>query len=288
MLGYVRAYKPELKFKEYDVYKGFYCSLCKTLMKRYSPIAQLFLSYDAVFFGLLMISATDECITFKKSRCCYNPASKCMSCGTDSRIITFCADMSVILFYYKIKDNLSDRGFLSKMLSALIYPAAKLMHKKAARLQPQAEETVRSAMEAQKEIEENNKASLDEAADSSARALSLLAKVYTGLDADSEICKTAYLAGRFVYCIDCIDDVEKDIKRNNFNPLKEKYLTDRENFYSYSLAILNLNISEAVKAFENAKVKKFSDLIFNILFDGLYNSALSVLKKYENKQEVVE
>ena len=56
LLGYVRAYKPELKFREYDVYKGVYCTLCKTLLRRYSPLGQLFLSYDASFLALVLLA----------------------------------------------------------------------------------------------------------------------------------------------------------------------------------------------------------------------------------------
>lgn len=287
MLGYVRAYKPELKFKEYDVYKGLYCTLCKTLMKRYSPLAQLFLSYDAVFFGLLLLSVSDECVSFKKSRCCYNPVKKCMSCGTDGRFIRFCADISVLMFYYKLKDNLSDKGFFSKLVAMLFYPAAGLMHKKAKKLQPQAEMIIKTAMDAQSEIEKGD-ASLDAAADPSAKALSELAQLYTGLDAESDFCKIAYLVGRFVYCIDCVDDVEKDIKNKNFNPVKGKYLTDREGFYSYALGILNLNMAEIMNRYDRVDFKKYSDILFNILFDGIYNSSLLVLKKYREKEEVGE
>ncbi|MEI3292775.1 MAG: DUF5685 family protein [Thomasclavelia ramosa] len=33
MFGYVVVNKPELKFKEFDVYQSYYCGLCKTLKK---------------------------------------------------------------------------------------------------------------------------------------------------------------------------------------------------------------------------------------------------------------
>ena len=29
MLGYVRIYKPDLKVREYEVYCGYYCGICK-------------------------------------------------------------------------------------------------------------------------------------------------------------------------------------------------------------------------------------------------------------------
>ncbi len=282
MLGYVRAYKPELKFKEYDVYKGLYCSLCKTLLRRYSPLAQLFLSYDAVFFALLVLSVSDRCPSFSKSRCCYNPAKKCMKCSDDGGVLDFCADMSVIMFYYKLRDSLCDKGFAEKLVAMMIYPAAVLMHNKAKRLQPQAELIVKEAMAAQSETEKSD-ASLDMAAHPSADALSKLVALFTGLDTDSTLCRIAYMVGRFVYCIDCVDDVHKDLKSGNFNPLKKRYNDSADDFYSYALGMLNLNISEAVNLYESMEINHFSDLLFNILFDGLYNSSLAVINKHNRE-----
>ena len=46
LLGYVRAYKPDMKMRDYELYRGIYCSLCRALGRNYSPLAQLFLSYD--------------------------------------------------------------------------------------------------------------------------------------------------------------------------------------------------------------------------------------------------
>ncbi len=50
MFGYVLINKEELKFKEYDVYKSYYCGLCQTLNNRSGRFAQLTLNYDMTFF----------------------------------------------------------------------------------------------------------------------------------------------------------------------------------------------------------------------------------------------
>ena len=46
MVGYVRIFKPELKIKEYEAYRGIYCTLCKTLGKEYGVLSRLHLSYE--------------------------------------------------------------------------------------------------------------------------------------------------------------------------------------------------------------------------------------------------
>ena len=54
MFGYVLINKEELKFKEYDVYKSYYCGLCQTLNNRSGRFAQLTLNYDMTFLQLLL------------------------------------------------------------------------------------------------------------------------------------------------------------------------------------------------------------------------------------------
>lgn len=280
LLGYVRAYKPELTEREYDVYKGVYCTLCKTLLRRYSPLGQLFLSYDAAFLALVLLSVSPACPAQAQSRCCYNPLKICLSCGRGD-VQDFCADISVLLFYYKILDDLHDRGLLRRIVALLAFPFARLMQRKAARLRPEADAIVCETMRGQAEREKEN-AALDAAAEPSARALASLVSLQAQ---DAELERFFYLIGRFVYLIDAVDDVRDDIKKRNFNPLKARYLEAPEAFRGYALGLLNLNIGELVKAFEALQTHRYRDIVDNVVFDGLYNSALFVLKKYASKGE---
>ena len=299
LLGYVRAYKPELKFKDYDIYKGVYCTLCKQLMRDYSPFAQLFLSYDMCFFAITLMSLVPQCPSVKKSRCCYNPLKACHSCGADTASMRFCATVSVIMGYYKLRDNLTDRGFFRRLAACLLLPVASLMHKKAKRLEPQAEEIVSHAMTEQANAEKNVHCGCDEAAEPSARALSLLANKAGNFFADGEDAENSnaelfgrlgYLLGRFVYIIDAVDDLSDDIKKDNFNPLKAKYrelsaCQDTQSFYDYAQRLLNQCIGECVNTFEKMKLIRFNDIVYNVLFDGLYNSALLVLKRTKGEAQ---
>ena len=45
MFGYVVVNKPEMKFKEFDVYHAYYCGLCKTLKNSYGLRAQAALNF---------------------------------------------------------------------------------------------------------------------------------------------------------------------------------------------------------------------------------------------------
>ena len=47
MFGYIVVNQPELKMKEYDEYRKYYCGLCKSLKDRYGARGQISLSFRA-------------------------------------------------------------------------------------------------------------------------------------------------------------------------------------------------------------------------------------------------
>ena len=59
MFGYVTVNRPELKVKELELYRSYYCGLCAELHRRYGRKGQLLLSYDCTFL-LLLLTGTYE------------------------------------------------------------------------------------------------------------------------------------------------------------------------------------------------------------------------------------
>ena len=54
MFGYVTINRPELKIKDEQTYRAFYCGLCRALKKRHGVTGQSTLSYDMTFVALLL------------------------------------------------------------------------------------------------------------------------------------------------------------------------------------------------------------------------------------------
>lgn len=284
MLGYVRAYKPNLKIRDYEAYKGVYCSLCRNLGRRYSPLAQLFLSFDFTLAALLTLALRREDFRLIPCRCPYNAAKKCYKCA-EKEALDACADAVIITVYYKILDNLHDKGFKSRLLSALVFPAVSLMHRKASRLAPDAEKCISSATAGQKQTEAQKNCGIDRAADPSAAAL---AEIFSqGFEGDNRLILSSlgYMIGRFVYILDAADDLEEDARRGNFNPFAGEIADfssaeQREAFAVKIKQMLNLTQHEAAAAFELLEAKRFGAVLRNIIYDGLDSSADSVLLKY--------
>ena len=266
MFGYIRAYKPEMKFKDYDIYRGAYCSVCRQLLRSYGPAAQLTLSYDTAFLALVLMAFSEPCPRFEKGRCCYNPLKKCHKCVSDGGAVETAADISMILVYYKIRDNITDSKFPKRTAVKLISPIFSRFHKKAASKQPEAEKIIAEAMEKQAQVEAESDTGLDKAAHPTAHAMGRLFELLLGNNGD--MYRFGYLIGRFVYIMDAIDDVEDDIKSGSFNPLKAKYKNGEE-FRQYSDGALNLTATELIKTYEGLSPLRYGSILENIIYFGL-------------------
>lgn len=76
MFGYIVMNKPEIKFKDFDLYRSFYCGLCRELKSKYGISGQISLTYDMTFV-VILLSALYEPPTQKGStRCIIHPVCK--------------------------------------------------------------------------------------------------------------------------------------------------------------------------------------------------------------------
>ena len=56
MFGYVTIHEPELKVKDLNKYKAYYCGLCRVLKEDYGFMGQMTLTYDMTFAIILLSS----------------------------------------------------------------------------------------------------------------------------------------------------------------------------------------------------------------------------------------
>ena len=279
MLGYVRAYKPDMTFRNFDIYKGLYCSLCKEIGRRYGLIARMTLSYDFVFFALVRMGLRIECTPFKNSRCSFNPAKKCLACSLDNTDLQYTADVSMLMVYYKYLDNIDDSSGIKKFFLKILSPYFRRIYKKAKRNCPEADDILKEMYISQAEAEKSE-AVIDAAAHPSAKALGCLLTLGSGYGDDETLYRFGYSVGRWVYLVDAADDYEDDLKSGGFNPFKK---FGKEDFIEKAKFSLNLTLGEAVSLFEKLKINHYKSIIKNILYDGMYYSAKRVFADKEDK-----
>ena len=282
MFGYLKPYRPELKIREAETYKAVYCGLCHELGKSFGPFARLTLSYDFAFLSLVGMSIRQEGeACFGKCRCIAHPVRK-QACCLPGKVQTFSAAAAMVLFYYKIRDDLADRGFRKRLRAFLLLPYAKFVRKRALAVCKQASEVDAAASrmtEAQQKLETEGCSSVDRAAEPTAAFLSAVLGTFLPGDETQAVVlrRFGYLLGRYIYLCDALDDLEDDRKTGNYNPFL--CAEDSADAAEHAKGSLYLTVAEAGAAYDLLETGQFDGILENIVFLGLKNEVERILKK---------
>ena len=76
MFGYVTPYKMELKIKDYEMFKAYYCGLCISIKNNFSNLCRMTLNYDMTFLGMLLDSLECSKHKYVVTRCIAHPMKK--------------------------------------------------------------------------------------------------------------------------------------------------------------------------------------------------------------------
>ncbi len=283
MFGYVKIYKPELKVKHYEAYKGIYCSLCKTLKKEYGMLASLTLNYDFTLLALIRMAFANECCGFKDSRCAFNPMKKCQQCINGENELSYAAAAAMIMCYHKVNDDIADSSFVKGLVKRIIKPYFALKRRKAMKKYAQLDKMIFAAMSAQGEIEKKSDSGIDASAHPSAKAMGeILSYGFEG-EIKEKLERFGYLAGRWVYLMDALDDMDSDRKTHSYNVFNN--INNKNEAKDKAVGVLNLTAAQLAKQLEEMKPARFSEILENIVFDGTFNSMQQVLQKEENNEK---
>jgi len=274
MFGYVEPDKPELKIWEFDVFRGYYCSLCRTIKMRFGQIPRLTLNYDLAFLYVLLDSLDPAPVTGKRQRCFVHPTKKRYIIAPNI-YAEYASDMNIILMYYNLIDKWKDEKNLFAGTGVL---TLKRAYKKARKLYPEKCEAIEKHLDHLGELEASNCDSIDEAAEPFALIMRELFEC--GHIKDEGDRKTlgwlGYNLGRWIYIIDAYDDIEKDALHKAYNPFISQYGFDgndikgfKETIKEKADFILTYSLSEAEKAYSLLGIEKNKGILDNILYSGL-------------------
>lgn len=276
MFGYIRISKGELKVKEYELYRGVYCSLCKVLGKDYGLLSRFTLNYDFTFLCLLNMSLKDDCDKFTQKGCTFNPLKKCQFCqNTESFMMPSAAAM--IMTYYKLLDNINDEKGIKRIGYLALKPFLKSANNKAKKKYPYIEEIISDYIHKQSELEDANCEEIDRAADPTAVALSKLLMLCSDEASQKRVLeRLGYCLGRYIYLLDAFCDLKEDTKKGRYNVLKSK---PENEVREYIKSQIYFCINESIKAFELLDIKKYKSVLGNIIYLGLEDTAIKELEK---------
>ena len=262
MFGYVNVYKDELKIKDYDTYRAYYCGLCKMLGKRHNALARLSLNYDLTFLAVLSDSLCENPHSFEMSGCIKRLGKR--KTVTKARGLEFAADMNVLLAYFKLKDDITDNGSVKAMLAILPF---WLQIRKIKKDYPKLYESVDIALKRLAFIEDSKCDIIDKAAHEFANLMQSIFET-----ADSSLKSFGYVLGRLIYILDVYDDLEQDYKENKYNPAIYQYgykgSLDERTLKMISDNLYN-SLGTLANEYQKIPIKKNKEIIDNIIYLGL-------------------
>ena len=274
MFGYVVMNRPEMKIKDYDLYRSFYCGLCRELRERYGISGQITLTYDLTFVILLLSGLYEPPTKKGTSRCIVHPVRK--QPVRKNQITEYAADMNVFLAYYKCVDDWKDE----KKFSRLAY--SRLLEnkdKKAEALWKKKTSVIISHLNEISAMEKAGETDID-------RISGCFGKIMEEILAwredqwESTLRRMGFYLGKFIYLMDAFRDVEEDIRSGSYNPFRHLY--GRPDFEETAIKILTMMAADSCQAFERLPIVEEIDILRNVLYSGIWTKYWR--KKSEEKK----
>lgn len=272
MFGYVRINKMDLTFREFDTYKGYYCGLCKYLKLNHGEISRLSLNYDITFLILLLTSVYKPKSTVTQEVCIVNPIKK--KPRIVNEITEYAASMNVLLTYYKLEDNYNDDKGIKDILAYNIY---KGNFKKAYNKYPEKANYIKKQLDTLQSLEKNKSNNIDAVSNTFGNIMGEIF-AYKEDNYENDLRTVGFNIGKYIYTLDAYEDLEKDIKKNRYNPFKD--YEGRENELRERVdRLISISLGFVAQSIDKLHIKSNINIIENIVYSGVYLRYKNILKK---------
>ena len=265
MYGYVIVNKPELKFKEYDRYRSYYCGLCDVLREQYGFSGQISLSYDMTFLVILLTALYEPRTDYSEERCVAHPAAK--HPVRKNEVTSYVADMNLLMAYYKCVDDWKDEKAYTKKAFA------KMLDKDYARViekYPRQVHAVEEFMRKTDEVEARGETNLDVVAGLTGE---MLGEIFCWREDEwqEELRTLGFYMGKFIYIMDAYEDYDEDRRKKEYNPLVYAMRESADDMDTLCRLLLTSMMSECAKSFERLPILLHADILRNVLYSGVWS-----------------
>lgn len=278
MYGYVVVNKPELKIKEYDMYRSYYCGLCEELLSDYGINGQISISYDMTFLLVLLTGLYEPDTTYKEARCIAHPVHK--HPVRRNKISAYVADMNVLMTYYKCVDDWQDdRKLMKKLLASSLTNKVKRIEK----AYSQKARIIKAALDRMSELENNNESNIDLLAEQFGIIMAQILCMKNDEWYDT-LKVMGNSLGRFIYILDAYDDLLEDKKKGRYNALRT--YENNKDFDIFIENVLKSHMAQFAAGFESLPIIENVDLLRNVIYSGVFTRFWIAKNKREQVEEV--
>ncbi len=262
MFGYITIDRDELKGKDFDRYRAFYCGVCRDLKDTCGELSRLTLTYDMTFLAILLTGLYEGSTEQQEVRCMLHP-------GRKERVIrnawtAYAADMNLLLIYHNLLDDWIDDRNAARLAEA---KALEKSYRKTAEKYPRQVKAITSYLEKLHQAEKRRARSIDLAAGLTGE---LMAEVFCMQEDvwSADLRRIGFYIGKFIYLMDAYDDLEKDREKGSYNPFL--YISSKKDYEARVLEILTMMAAEAARGFERLPIIREVDILRNIMYSGIW------------------
>ena len=288
MFGYVIPLKSEMKVKDYERFKCYYCGLCTHIKYIFGEIPRMSLNYDMTFLGLLLDALSPNDLEVSSFRCMLHPSQKKLVVS-NNEALSYAAAINVSLVYYKFIDDIhDDNNILSKMKSMILSPYKKKFISSVKEINS----NINICLNELSNLEDSKDfSSIDEICHPFSKLVGIILRDYPfHLNKDTSevrdnLYKLGYSLGKWIYLIDALDDLNDDMQKNKFNPLNYLYSKGNESYNDLiksikpriEFTILNCGYT-CLESLKSLPLIRNKDILFNIIELGLMDKYLKIIE----------
>ena len=262
MFGYITPNGKALDEAALEKYRAGYCGVCRQLQQRQGALGRMMLSYDMAFLHALLTSLYEPETVTERARCITHPAKPLPY--SVNRFTGYVADMNFALGYHKLRDNWQDDHSL---LGGAGSRALQGRYARVAEQHPEQCRTIETELQALAEIERLRNAPIDAAANCFGRILGRIFVPEPDVWQDA-LYATGAALGRFIYMMDAYEDLPRDKRKGQYNPLLP--IADAPDFEARAYDLLTIPMVECTQAFETLPLVEDVETLRNILYAGVW------------------
>ena len=291
MLGYVTIEKPELKMREFELYSGYYCGVCKSISARHGQIPRFVLSYDAAFLGMVMAGVNGDKNEVSREHCIIHPITE--KTIVRNKSIDYAGDVMLILAWFNLMDDVKDEG---KVYAKAATTLMRGKFEKLSKAYPELVDKIDTHITALSALEKGRCRNVDEVSEAFAK---IMQAIFTldgrerPDDVNEKLSALGYHMGKWIYLMDAWDDIGEDIANKTYNPLVYRHwYNDEEEYQEFRDRIranvefnLFMYLDQMGKAADALETGENSSIIDNIVHMGLLRQTEKILRKGMPKEE---
>lgn len=277
VFGYVIANGNILPEDQRTRFRSLYCGLCHTLHELYGNPGRMTLSYDMTFLAMVLSALYEPQEKQRMERCIAHPLKQ-HPCATNE-IMHYAAGMNVALAYHKCADNWEDDR------NPAFAAAKRGLQRAYDRVKSEWSQqcsAIEKWMDDNRRIEQSGANDIDPPMNLTGQMLGTLFRYRNDYWGDV-LFRMGDALGRFIYFMDAYEDLEKDIRRKRFNPLRS--IMDQDNYEVFCHDVLTMTLADCTYEFEQLPIVQDADLIRNILYSGVWSKYSQTQSRKEKSKK---